>query len=136
MRIVPIRIADLEKGGNMEEEKEYLPEQFHMKLRVYKESPNFGKGVVTLLALVKEKGSIAAAYHEMNMASSKAWKIIRKAQEDLGVPLLIGTRGGKSGGGTVLTPEGEDLLARFQGFENQVQEAAREAFDKWFGEKS
>lgn len=71
----------------MEQEKKL---RFHMKLRLYYEERNFGPGVAGLMQLVRERGSLAAACQEMHMAYSKAWKIIHKAEEDLGFPLMEG----------------------------------------------
>lgn len=48
----------------------------------------FGKGLVELCNQVKEKGSLNKAALEMGMSYSKAWHIIRNAEEILGVNLL------------------------------------------------
>ena len=41
----------------------------------------------------------------MNMAYSKAWRIIRTAETVFGCKLLSSTIGGAHGGGAVLTPD-------------------------------
>lgn len=53
------------------------------------EEPDFGKGVAQLLSLTREKGSLSAAYKSMGMAASKAWKILNRAEADLGVNSVI-----------------------------------------------
>lgn len=106
--------------------------KFHMRLRVYKEERNFGPGVSTLMKLVKETSSLSAACKEMNMSYSKAWKIIRNAENDLGFQLMEGTRGGESGGGTVLTENGEEFLNRYLQFQEETQKAAEEIFGRIF----
>ena len=110
------------------------PLKFHVKVRVYNEEIAFGKGVAQILALVHRHGSLAAAYKEMGMSSSKAWKILHRAEADLGYPLLKGVSGGAHGGGTVLTPEGEELLAKFTAFDHAVQSFAQATFQKVFGQ--
>ena len=77
------------------------------------EEPDFGKGVAQLLLLTREKGSLSAAYKSMGMAASKAWKILNRAEADLGVKLVERKSGGKQGGGSHLTLEGEDILNRY-----------------------
>ncbi|PNV60792.1 ModE family transcriptional regulator [Clostridium sp. chh4-2] len=106
--------------------------KFHMRLRVYKEERNFGPGVSTLMMLVRESSSLSAACKEMNMSYSKAWKIIKNAEQDLGFELMEGTRGGESGGGTVLTERGEEFLKRYLEFQEETQKAAQEIFDRVF----
>ena len=46
----------------------------------------------------------------MGMAYSKAWRIVRSAEEALGCKLLDSTIGGRHGGGAALTEEAEALL--------------------------
>lgn len=105
---------------------------FHMRLRVYREERNFGPGVAVLMEYVEQYGSLSAACKEMHMAYSKAWKIIHKAEEDLGFPLMEGKRGGESGGTTVLTSEGKELLIHYQAFEKASQTAVEELFHQYF----
>ena len=66
------------------------------------------------------------------MAYSKAWKIIHKAEEDLGFPLMEGKRGGENGGATVLTEEGEAFLNRYLQFVNEAEHAVAELFEKFY----
>lgn len=108
------------------------PCHYHIKVRVYNREINFGKGVAELLRRIDEAGSLSAAYKAMGMSSSKAWKILRRAEADLGFALVSGTAGGRSGGGTVLTEEGRRLLASYTAFDAEVQQAAAQAFCKYF----
>jgi hypothetical protein len=59
----------------------------------------FGPGVAALLEEVREKRSLRAAAASMGMAYSKAWRIVRTAEEALGHKLLDSTIGGRHGGG-------------------------------------
>ena len=93
------------------------------------EEPDFGKGVAQLLSLTREKGSLSAAYKSMGMAASKAWKILNRAE----VKLVERKSGGKQGGGSHLTPEGEDILNRYENFQKEVAEAVKRSFIKNFG---
>ncbi len=106
--------------------------KFHIRMRIFYEEKNFGPGVASLMTLVKEKGSLSAATREMGMAYSKAWKIIKKAEKDLGFILMEGQSGGSFGGNTILTIEGEEFLEKYIKFVKEVQKFAEERFNTIF----
>ncbi len=115
----------------MAEEKERRL-QYHLRIRLFYEERNFGPGVSGLMALVRERGSLSAACQEMHMAYSKAWKIIHKAEEDLGFQLMEGRRGGEYGGATVLTEKGEAFLDQYLAFTEEVDLLTEKVFHKYF----
>ncbi len=104
--------------------------QLHCKIsiRVFGEEKCFGPGVAMLLEKVDEQKSLRKATISMNMAYSKAWKILNVAEENLGFKLLISVTGGKGGGGAELTQEARQFLSAYRRFEQAVNEYAEEAF--------
>ena len=64
------------------------------------------------------------------MAYSKGWKIIKRAQQELGYPLIEGTRGGANGGKMILTAQGKDFLEHYLSFEEAVEKAVQDLFQK------
>lgn len=104
-----------------------------LTLRLFdREDKCFGPGVVYLLKHIQECGSIRRASQTMNMAYSKAWSILNKAEESLGFPLLVRTAGGKTGGGTQLTPEGKAFLQQYEAFHAKVNEFAQKTYNEMF----
>lgn len=93
----------------------------------------FGPGVAALLEQVQTQKSLRAAAGSMGMAYSKAWRIIRTAEEVFGCKMLDSTTGGRHGGGAVLTPEAERLLTAYRAYQADVERYARENFQKSFG---
>ena len=87
----------------------------------------------TVFDLILPRIMASAAYKSMGMAASKAWKILNRAEADLGVKLVERKSGGKQGGGSHLTPEGEDILNRYENFQKEVAEAVKRSFIKNFG---
>ena len=88
-------------------------------VRLFAGEKCFGPGVAELLRRVRELHSLRAAAMSMNMAYSKAWTVLRTAQEGLGVKLMKVTSaptGGRNGGGATLTAEGERLLAAYEDY--------------------
>lgn len=60
----------------------------NLTVRIFTDRKCFGPGVAELLRRVRELHSLRAAAMSMNMAYSKAWTVLRTAQEGLGVKLL------------------------------------------------
>ena len=114
-----------------------MDRELHLKLtiRLYTDDNRrcFGPGIATLLERVRERRSLRAAASSMEMAYSKAWRIIRTAEEAFGCKMLDSTTGGRHGGGAVLTPEAERLLTAYRAYQADVERYARENFQKSFG---
>ena len=89
---------------------DFLPKNFNIKLTLYNQDYSFGNGICKLLILTDEYKSVNKACKEMKMSYSKAYKMIQRSEKDLNCKLLIGTIGGKGGGGSVLTKEAYELI--------------------------
>lgn len=92
----------------------------------------FGEGPARLLQGIEEHGSLRSAAISMDMAYTKALKLLKNAEAALGFPLTTRTTGGKSGGGSTLTPEGKAWLSRYEAYATACAEANREMFRKYF----
>ena len=114
-----------------------MSKELHLKLtvRLYSDDNQrcFGPGIATLLERVREHRSLRAAALSMEMAYSKAWRIIRTAEEVFGCKLLDSTTGGAHGGGAVLTPQAERLLAAYNGYVADVTAYSQGKFEEAFG---
>ena len=75
---------------------------------------------------------LRAAAASMEMAYSKAWRIIHEAEEGFGFRLLDSTIGGRHGGGASLTPEAEQLLADYRRFEADIFAYSQARFQEIF----
>ena len=110
--------------------------ELHLKvtLRLYSDDDQrcFGPGIATLLERVREHHSLRAGAASMEMAYSKAWRIIRTAEGVFGCKLLSSTIGGPHGGGAVLTPEAEQRLAAYESYCADVTAYAQGKFEEAF----
>ena len=102
-------------------------------VRIYGEEKCFGPGVADLLERVDRLKSLRKATIEMDMAYSKAWKIVKISEQNLGFSLLVSVTGGKGGGGAELTQDGKNFLAAYRRFEQSVRQYADEAFVEIMG---
>lgn len=92
----------------------------------------FGEGPCRLLRLVEETGSLRCAAASMEMAYSKALKLVKQAESALGFPLTQRSVGGKDGGGSTLTPEGRAFLAQYEAYRDACIQANRALYDQYF----
>ena len=73
-----------------------------------------GTGKARILRAVCDCGSINKAAKKLNMSYRRAWSNLKAIEERLEQPLLIKEKGGKEGGGAVLTVYAKELLQRFE----------------------
>lgn len=88
----------------------------------------FGEGPCRLLKAIEVHGSLRAAAISMEMAYSKALRILKHAEDVLGYPLTTRAIGGKDGGGSMLTPEGRHFLLQYEQWRDACSAASRALF--------
>ena len=103
-----------------------------LTVRLFTDRKCFGPGVVELLRRVEEVHSLRAAAAAMEMAYSKAWRIVKNAEEGLGCRLLTTATGGKNGGGASLTPDAERLLQAYEEYCSELNAQAKALFAEKF----
>lgn len=82
-----------------------------------------GRGKIELLSHIRETGSISAGGRAMDMSYRRAWLLVDEMNRLFRQPVVESQRGGKQGGGAVLTPFGEALIARYHAMEEKAQAA-------------
>lgn len=92
----------------------------------------FGEGPLRLLRAVEKTGSLRAAAMEMEMAYSKASKLLKQAEANLGLSLTTRCAGGKAGGGSVLTPEGKRWLRQYEAYRDACVKANQTLYRQFF----
>lgn len=85
-----------------------------------------GRGVVELLLNVERDGSLNKAAKDMKMSYSKAWKLITRTEETLGIKLLIKKRPS----GSKLTTDGKKLATVYLDLFDKLQKNAEDQFQK------
>ena len=95
----------------------------------------FGEGPARLLRGVQEHGSLRAAAMSMDMAYTKALKLIRNAENALGFVLIRRSTGGRDGGGSCLTEEGREWLARYEAYRDACKLSNSRLYLEFFPEQ-
>jgi molybdate transport system regulatory protein len=82
----------------------------------------YGPGVQYLLAGIREHGSVKNACAAMDLSYSKGRNILKRAEGVLGCRLVKRQQGGVTGGSSVLTPEAESFMERYQNLTDSINE--------------
>ncbi len=94
------------------------------RVRIYKdESIAIGPGKVALLEAIANTGSISAAAREIGMSYRRAWLLLDETNQSLKSPAVETASGGARGGGTALTPVGEEIVRRYRAIEGAAVKA-------------
>lgn len=92
----------------------------------------FGEGPCRLLRLVEQTGSLRSAAASMEMAYSKALRLLQRAEAVLGFPLTERSAGGKAGGGSTLTAAGREFLQQYEAYRDACVQANAALYDRYF----
>ena len=103
-----------------------------LSARVFSDQKCFGPGVSQLLKRVDELHSLRAAAMSLSMAYSKAWMVIRNAENGLGFHLLLSNTGGRNGGGAVLTDEARQMLTAYDEYCEKLRAYGEKLFEETF----
>lgn len=109
---------------------------YFVKLLICTESKFFGPGIVELLERVQETHSLSKASRQMSLAYTKALKMIRNAESNLGFKLLEPKIGGEGGGGSELTEKAYKAIEAYKKYKQKVDLAAKEGFEAYLDEIS
>lgn len=105
---------------------------YKMSIRIFGENKAFGPGISLLLHRVDELGSLQKAALSMDMAYSKAWKMIHEMEQQWGFALTERETGGRDGGGSKLTKRGKALLQQYDKFAEAAEKDIDALFESYF----
>jgi len=94
----------------------------------------FGKGKASILKSIDKTGSINKSAKEMDMSYRRAWSCIRSIEERTGQAMLIKNKGGKNGGGALLTDYAKNLVEKFAKLEEDITNYSNQLFSERFKE--
>ncbi len=87
-----------------------------------------GDGKWQILKAIEKHGSLKAATEALGLTYRRTWGDLKQIEKDLGYPLLEKKRGGKHGGETTLTEQGNNLVKAFDRFHKKTDRLIEKAF--------
>ena len=91
-----------------------------------------GEGRLAVLRAIDRHGSILMASKETGISYRRVRGAIRDMEDTIGQPLVSTSRGGKNGGGAVVTGLARELMSLFMTQQKGVQNAMNKRFRKIF----
>jgi len=89
---------------------------------------------VELLELIEETGSLTRAAKRLKVPYRTAWYKLKDIEECWGPKLVVTASGGLKGGGSHLTPEAQQIIARFRRVTTGVNQMVEERFRNQFAD--
>lgn len=105
-----------------------------INIGIEKEQVFFDARAKLLLFLIQEFHSVQNACKQMAISKGKAWDMITKMEEELGVTIVQRQQGGSRERKTSLTVEGKLFLNFYQKYEDSVKMYAVQKFEESFSE--
>ena len=115
------------------ESQPIMPQDLTVRFRVdFGRQCSIGIGKIELLEGIAACGSLSQAARQMGMSYRRAWLLLADLNASFDEPISRATTGGRGGGGVVLTPFGEHLVASYRKLESGLQPLA-DTYLKEFG---
>lgn len=132
-------VMDTNTAGDYEEILKYEEDSRRKRalsclisVRLKKETECFGQDTADFLEAIRENGSMLGACQAKGISYSKGWKMVKQAEDELGIRFIARQTGGRRGGSSTLTEEGAGFLDRFRALEAQIARYASDAFSGLF----
>ena len=103
-----------------------------VKLVLGQNEVTISPGTISLLEILEKSTSVTEAAATMQLSYSKAWKLIRQAEKNLGRTLVNRKSVGAGGGKAEITEDGRALIKAFRKTEKQIQDYAAKITKKNF----
>ena len=102
------------------------------RVKICNTKPFFSIGPMELFEKIETYSSIKKATAAMGMSYTKALRILRTVEEELGFPVVISVKGGNNRGATNLTEKGKQVLEVFKEIYSDVSAYAEKLVDEKF----
>ncbi len=103
-----------------------------IRMTIEREASFFNARLKLLLFLISDTNNMRKACAAMALSYGNAWDMINRLERELGYFVVKRTQGGRRGGNTTLTEQGETFLLTCQKYEETVFQFAQKQFQELF----
>lgn len=101
-------------------------------LRIANETIFYGPGPQLLLEKIDETKSLRKTCMETGISYTKALRMLKKIEQEIGCAVVNSVKGGNLHGGTSLTEEGKKMVSAYRDVEEELAKRAQELVDEKF----
>lgn len=76
-----------------------------------------GPGKISLLEAIRDAGSLSQGARNIGMSYRRAWLLIESLKQSFREPVTIASKGGREGGGMLVTEFGDELIRNYRKLE-------------------
>jgi molybdate transport system regulatory protein len=78
---------------------------------------SIGPGKISLLEAIRAAGSLSQGARDIGMSYRRAWLLIESLNRSFRKPVTVASKGGKEGGGMLVTEFGDALIRKYRELE-------------------
>jgi len=83
----------------------------------FAEHSSVGPGKISLLESIRDAGSLSQGARNIGMSYRRAWLLVESLKETFREPVTLASKGGKDGGGMLVTKFGDALIKNYRRLE-------------------
>ena len=92
------------------------------------EHSSVGPGKIRLLEAIRDSGSLSKAARNIGMSYRRAWLLVESLRHSFREPVTVASKGGKAGGGMLVTEFGEALIKNYRELERDFATLTARSF--------
>jgi molybdate transport system regulatory protein len=90
----------------------------------FAEHSSLGPGKICLLEAIRDTGSLSQGARDLGMSYRRAWLLIESLRRSFREPVTVASKGGKDGGGMLVTEFGDALIKNYRDLERDFSTLA------------
>jgi len=91
----------------------------------FAEDSSVGPGKISLLEAIRDAGSLSQGARNIGMSYRRAWLLVESLKQSFREPVTLASKGGKDGGGMLVTEFGDSLIRNFRELERDFATLAK-----------
>jgi len=90
----------------------------------FAKNSSLGPGKILLLEAIRDSGSLSQGARNIGMSYRRAWLLVESLKRSFREPVTLASKGGKDGGGMLVTEFGDALIKNYRQLERDFEALA------------